>query len=698
MTWGMSMHRHIVNMDAKKRKVLCIAAVLVVKVILGGMFSSDFQNEMFIPFTKTFLTGLNPYTYFYENGLKQSFPYLPFMLFIESVGGLAVQAFGKSVFIQNLFFKLPLFAFDILTYHTLRKMEIRFKYAFVLYFCSPVILYGTFMHGQLDVIPTSLLTVAVYHLANWREKNHLLKFSFFLGLSLSTKFHIIACVPILFLYLAKKRDYKETVRWLVLAAFIPLVFVIPFWGEGFLHTVFLNQEQKVLFQVGIEYGKIILLLPILAVMLIYLKAFELEYFNKDLLYSLTGVLFAVFLVCVPSAPAWYTWIVPFIVLYFGYADKGRYKVLFLYAGFNFMYLVYFVFLYQTDNTDLYFLGHSLQNWKFGDLSVQSVGFTVMVAVLGAVIYDIFRFGIASNNLYRRGDIPFTIGIAGDSSTGKSRMLGKVRDLVSRDQDILFIEGDGDHRWERGDENWSAITALDPKANYLYKQANDISALRKRNHVDRHDYDHELGIFTPKSRISPKRYIVISGLHVLFLPQLRREIDLKIYMKAEENLQKLWKIKRDVTDRHYKVENVVNEMNRRLEDAEKYIFPQEQYADIVITFYDETLKDYTDLNHAEEVSVKVKTSVEVNLEGIVHDLRTCGMWISHSICSDFAWQEIDIKGADIDSLDIDYDEIAADNVAQYVDYFSYTPKWQGGIEAVIQLILLVMISGKMQGEI
>ena len=42
---------------------------------------------------------------------------------------------------------------------------------------------------------------------------------------------------------------------------------------------------------------------------------------------------------------------------------------------------------------------------------------------------------------------------------------------------------------------------------------------------------------------PKKYIVISGLHVLYLPQLRDEIDLKIYMDTDSKLQKYWKMLR-----------------------------------------------------------------------------------------------------------------------------------------------------------
>ncbi len=70
-----------------------------------------------------------------------------------------------------------------------------------------------------------------------------------------------------------------------------------------------------------------------------------------------------------------------------------------------------------------------------------------------------------------------IGIAGDSGAGKTRLLEKIEHLFGTGKDILFLEGDGDHRWERGDENWEQYTALDPQANYLYRQAENIKNLR-----------------------------------------------------------------------------------------------------------------------------------------------------------------------------------------------------------------------------
>lgn len=95
---------------------LFIIAVLIVKVILMGLFSSDYQNKLFIPFVKDFvLTGGNVYQRFYEKGIINAFPYPPVMLFVESAGMFIIKTLGiKNVFMINFCFKLPSCLLDLI--------------------------------------------------------------------------------------------------------------------------------------------------------------------------------------------------------------------------------------------------------------------------------------------------------------------------------------------------------------------------------------------------------------------------------------------------------------------------------------------------------------------------------------------------------------------------------------------------------
>ncbi len=251
--------------------------MIIVKLLLMGLFSSDYENLMFEPFVSVFLDGKNPYEYYYQNDLIASFPYFPLMLLINSVGGILIRIFSiTDIFLRNLVFKMPLMFFDCLTYVFIRKLGVRFKYAFVFYFCLPIILYGTYMHGQLDIIPTAFLIIAIYFLLEWKQKNNLTLYALFLGLALSTKLHILAAVPILFMYLVKKRDGLTALKYHFISAVVVAGITLPFWGQGFIHTVLFNKEQSLLMTTKFDYGSTQILIPILVLFVVYFSVLELN--------------------------------------------------------------------------------------------------------------------------------------------------------------------------------------------------------------------------------------------------------------------------------------------------------------------------------------------------------------------------------------------------------------------------------------
>lgn len=682
--------------DSKKNRSLIIAMIILFKIILMGLFSSDYQNLMFIPFVDTFLEGHNPYDYYYQNDLISSFPYFPYMLLIETIGGILIKVFSfTNIFMRNLLFKIPLLIFDLLGYWALRRMNVRFKYATVFYFCSPIILYATYIHGQLDIIPTTLLLVSLVFLLDWKNKNNLLVYSIFLGLSIGCKFHIMAAVPILFFYIAKKRDYLTSVKTHLISALIVVVGCFGFWGDGFVNTVLFNNEQSALTTVSLDYGAVSLAVPIVALMIIYLNVYELNYFNKDLLLCMLGLLFTVFLVCLSPMPAWYIWAVPFYALYFGIVNEDKFRIMLVYGGFNLIYLIYFVFFHKTEYTDIIYLGTSMQWLKMDNATLKTGVFGVMVACLVFIVYKIYAFGIVSNNLYQRRGKSFVIGIAGDSGAGKSRLLEKIEHLFGTGRDILFIEGDGDHRWARNDDNWEKYTALDPRANYLYRQADNIRKLKRGNHVMRSDYSHDTGSFTEQKRVDAKKYIVLCGLHSLYLPTLREELDLKIFMDTDRELRNFWKIERDTQTRGYSKEEIVAQIEKRIPDAEKYIYPQKEYADLIITYFDKTLTSCYEENHEVSLSVMFELDLNIDVESLLKSFEKYGVHPEHRICEDLYHQEIVFDGQEI-LKDIDFASIADQNIPQYEDFFTYLPDWGSDVEGVIQVMLLYMISEKMRG--
>ena len=178
-----------------------------------------------------------------------------------------------------------------------------------------------------------------------------------------------------------------------------------------------------------------------------------------------------------------------------------------------------------------------------------------------------------------------IAIAGDSGSGKSTLLKVLKPLFNKNN-ILTLETDRYHKWERGNENYQKYTHLNPKANYLEKMYENVYDLKIGNEIYQVDYDHDTGKFTQKEKIESKNNIILCGLHTMYENKINNILDMKIFMDTDRELIKKWKIQRDVEERGYSLEKVLKQIELREKDYEEYIVKQKENADIIINFYEE----------------------------------------------------------------------------------------------------------------
>ena len=678
-----------------------IIIVLILKIIAMGFFSSDYQNNLFMKFIYGFINEIgnkgfsNPYSIF-KNEINL-FPYPPIMFLIELIGGI-ISIGVKNIFIKNILFKIPSLVFDLLGLYFLVKMfPDRRKYIGVLYFASPIIFYATYMHGQLDIIPTVFLLGSLYFLIN--KRNNMI-FSIMLALALSSKLHILAIIPLLYLYIYKKDGFVEATKSVGISFLLTILIILPFFDteNNFMKMVIMNKEQKGVTSIFLQYQNNRIYFSILAIMCIYLKAFSLKKINKNLLYSFCGVLFSIFLILVLPMPGWYVWIVPFITIFFVNVSMDKYVNIYIYLFLNILYGIYFIFAHKTTYTDLYFINYNLNFLKVPNAMFINIVFTMLTAVLTYTSYMMYQLGIAESLFYKRKNKSFSIGISGDSGAGKSTLIEMIKNIFG-EKNILFLEGDGDHKWERGDEMWKQITALNPKANYIHKQAEDLNKLRRSQNVFRVEYDHDTGKFTESSKVKSKPYIVLCGLHALYLPKMRKNLDLKIYMDVDEKLRRYWKIQRDVYQRGYKKEKVLEAIEQRMPDALKYIYPQKKYADILIRYFDQNLEDYTIENYNVKLDLEITLNADVDLEDLILELQKNGIYPRQDYKEDLTKQTVIFYGEELNQKSINFREISEKIIPNLDEILNKDLNYENNLNGIIELIILVLISYKMrEGDI
>lgn len=175
-----------------------------------------------------------------------------------------------------------------------------------------------------------------------------------------------------------------------------------------------------------------------------------------------------------------------------------------------------------------------------------------------------------------------ISISGPSGVGKTTIANLILSINDYNTSII-ISGDDAHKWERNNKNWQKFTHLNPEANNLEKDYEQLLLLKNNKSITRSHYNHSTGLFDAPTNIEPKDTIIYEGLHALYSEEMRKISDLKIYVDTDEELKIAWKLKRDLHKRGYTEEQVIETIKNRMNDENKFIIPQKKHADVVVKF-------------------------------------------------------------------------------------------------------------------
>lgn len=241
---------------------------------------------------------------------------------------------------------------------------------------------------------------------------------------------------------------------------------------------------------------------------------------------------------------------------------------------------------------------------------------------------------------------FVIGISGPSGVGKTTISYLLSYLFNSD-DVLILSGDDLHKWERNDPNWNTYTHFNPDANNLNIGLEHLLNLKNGNSILRKKYNHDTGLFDNEIEIKSKPIIIYEGLHSLYDKNICDLLDLKIFVDTDESLTKEWKIKRDTLSRGYSSGDVIKIMDRRKEDAIKYINPQKKNADVIIKF--NKLKKI-------KLTYKIKNNLNLYSKNIIIKLKEIYKLVSNFLqISDFLSTDISLVQGKGGNISIKFDD-------------------------------------------
>jgi uridine kinase len=682
-----------------------IAGGLVAKILVILFTTPPVMAKWFVPFIEFFVSSgfKNPYQEFFSRGELQAFPYSSIMLWMYSAPLALVHWVSPTLIasVPNLLYTLPrlvtLAADGVILYALIRLLPAYKARLLYFWWLNPVVMYISYVHGQLDALPTAALMISLVCLFAGGELAAFLM----LGLGIAMKSHLLAALPFMAIYIYFR--HFSLVRPILLASSALLLFGVlqlPYWSDGYVHLVLLEKRSLRLFALNFPFdadGKAFLFAPAV-VLFLFFKYYSLKTTNRDTLLLTLGLLYAAMVSVVPPTPGWFMWCMPFLVYFFvKYRETSR---------LSFLSLLCFYVLYQLvdrdsdvpavfrswwpDLWDMKTIYQSLLDYGADAQKIENLMFTALEGALLMNILWVYKVGISSSNLARRLKQNFRIGICGDSGSGKSTITEALVALFGKNE-ILVVAGDDLHKWERGHENWKSQTHLDPKSNRLHDDIDHAERLMAGHNVKRSFYDHKTGKFTAKQPVESRPFIIFQGLHTFFLDRMRQMMHVKIFIDPEKSLRYYWKIKRDMAYRGYTKEQVLAQIEKREPDALKYIETQKSHADMVVRYLPIEERTVDEMLEVREVSVKLQVvmNADLNVECLVGALKA-----SETMAADY-WYEPDVGRVVFEcqgTLTQDVvKEIAGQLVVAHQELVGAYPDWKAGYDGILQLLMLFYIA-------
>ena len=177
-----------------------------------------------------------------------------------------------------------------------------------------------------------------------------------------------------------------------------------------------------------------------------------------------------------------------------------------------------------------------------------------------------------------------IGVAGGTASGKTTVCQRIleelglRDCLILSFDSYYKELTKEEREDLSQKNWDHPDALDFDLAY-----SSLLELMKGNDVWIPDYCFKTNSRKEKWIVGKYSPIVIfEGIYALYDEKMRTLMDLKIFVKTDDDIRLARRLVRDVVERNRTIPSILYQYNKFVKKSyDDFVRPSMKWADIII---------------------------------------------------------------------------------------------------------------------
>ena len=176
-----------------------------------------------------------------------------------------------------------------------------------------------------------------------------------------------------------------------------------------------------------------------------------------------------------------------------------------------------------------------------------------------------------------------IGIAGGTGSGKTTITQEI--VKNLGSNVTVITHDSYYKAHH-DMSYDERVKLNydhPNAYDTEMFARDLEALRRGEVVECPIYDYTIHDRSENTiTVHPSKVIIVEGIMIFHYEEIRKLMDIKVFVDADADIRILRRITRDVKERARSLDSVINQYITTVKPMhEAFIEPSKRYADIII---------------------------------------------------------------------------------------------------------------------